>query len=155
MAKPDMGNEAGRQAFPAGPRRTAPLAVAVEARAVVSVLVPEVPRRVADRCMQPASGVPTPEVVAMIAVAQSEMTRLVRPPVVPPRPWWMVLELTGPGPRFKMPAGRVVVHELRPVAQDDAKIERGHHIRVDRAVPVGGCRPRQDGEGAKRRREQK
>ena len=151
LAQPDMGNEAGRQAFPAGPRRTAPLAVAVGARA--AVLVSEVPRRVADRRTQPACGVPTPEVV--VTVAQSEMTRLVRPPVVPPRPWRRVLELTGPGPRFEMLTGRVVVHDLRPVAQDDAKIERGHHIRVDRAVPVGGCRPRQDGEGANRRCEQK
>jgi hypothetical protein len=42
-----------------------------------------------------------------------------------------------------------MLHERRAVLQDDAKIQRGHHIR-DRDGPVGRCRHRQHGEGAKR-----
>jgi hypothetical protein len=45
--------------------------------------------------------------------------------------------------------------ELRAVMQDDAEIERGHHIRMDRGVPVGGCWCRQEGAGAKRGSEEK
>ena len=48
-----------------------------------------------------------------------------------------------------------MMHELRAVMQDDAKIQRGHHIRVDRDGPVGRCRRWQHGDGAKRDGEKK
>jgi hypothetical protein len=113
--------------------------------------------------VQPASGLTVLEMVAMIVVAKPgfprlvmletaamiiigkpEVSRLVMPPLMPPRSGCIVLELGRPRLRSEVAAPRVpMMHELRAVALDDAEIERVHHIRVDRCVPVGGCRRRQ------------
>jgi hypothetical protein len=113
------------------------------------------------RRMHRASRAAILEVVSMIMVPESEMTRLVMPRLVPPwlvpaRRRRIVLEPKRPRLRFEVPAGRLVMmDELRAVTQDDADVERGHQIRVNRAVPMGRRRRRQDGDGAKRGGEQK
>jgi hypothetical protein len=123
---------------------------------VVAVLEPGVPTMVTDRCMRPAFLMGAFEVMATIIIARPEMPRLVVRPVLPPRRRRIVLEPRGPGLRSEVPARRMpMLHELRAVTQDDAEIDRGHHIRVDRGVPVGGRRRRQDGAGAKGGGEQK
>jgi hypothetical protein len=132
---------------------------------VVAALEPGVPTMVAGRGMRPASVlralelmatiivarpevaativVARPEVVAIIIVARTEMPHLTVRPVLPPRPRRIVLEPRGPGLRSEVSARRMsMMPELRAVTQDDAEIERGHHIWVDRGMPVGGCRRR-------------
>jgi hypothetical protein len=118
---------------------------------MAAVLEPLVPAMVADRGMRPAFVMRPFEVVSTMMVARPEMPRLVGRPVMPPRRRRMVLEPGGPGLRSEVPSRRMpMMHELRTVAQDDAEIERGHHIGVSQAVPVGRCRRREDGAGAER-----
>jgi hypothetical protein len=120
------------------------------------VLEPVVPTMMADRRMRPAFVMAAFEVVATMMVAGPEMPRPVVRPVMPPRRRRIMLEPGRPGLRFEVPARRMpMMPELRAVMQDDAEIERGHHIRVDRGVPVGGCWCRQEGAGAKRGSEEK
>lgn len=124
--------------------------------AVAAVLEAVVPTMVAGRCMRPALVMGALEVMPTLMVAGPEMPRLVVRPVMPPRRRGIVLEPGRPGLRSEVPARRMsMIHELRAVMQDDAEIERGHHIPVNRGVPVGGCRRRHDGPGAKRGSEQK
>lgn len=122
---------------------------------------------VAGRRMGPAFAVAAVEAVAIIVarplevmavtiVAEPEMPRVVTRRLMPPWPARMVLEPVRPRLRSKMAARRMpMIHKLRAIVQNDAEVERGHHIRVPRTVPVGGCRRWQDGAGAKRGSEKK
>jgi hypothetical protein len=97
-----------------------------------------------------------PEVMAVVIVAQPEMPRVVLRRLMPPWPARMVLEPGRPRLRLEVPARRMpMMPELRAVMHHDAEIERGHHIRVDRGMPVGGCWRRQEGAGAKRGSDEK
>jgi hypothetical protein len=84
------------------------------------------------------------------------MPRAVLLPLVPAGLRRMVLELGWPRLRSEVAARRVpMMHQRGAVMQDDAEIQRGHHIRAERRVPVGGCRCRQHGNGAERDSEKK
>jgi hypothetical protein len=123
---------------------------------MVAALEPGVPPVAAGRSMRPAFMMEALEVVATIIVARPEMPCLAVRPVLPARRRRIVLEPRGPGLRSEVPAWPMpMMVELRAVTQDDAEIERGHHIRWNRGVPVSGCRRRQDGAGAKGGGEQK
>ena len=122
---------------------------------MVAVLEPVVPTRVAGRSIYPAFVMAVLEVGAMVIVARPGMARAVVPRLVPARARRIVLELGWPRLRSEIPARRMpMMHERRGVMQDDAKIQRGHHIR-NRDGPVGRCRGRQHGDGAKRDGEKK
>jgi hypothetical protein len=102
-------------------------------------------------CVRPAFAMRVLEMVSVTIVAEPEMPRVVVRRLMPPRPARMVLEPERPRLRSQVPARRMpMMHELRAVVQDNAEIQRGHHIRVPRGVPVGGSRRRQDRAGAKR-----
>jgi hypothetical protein len=123
---------------------------------MAAMLEPVVPTMVAARSMRPAFVMGAFEVVATIMVAEPEMPRLAVRPLMPSRRRRIVLEPGRPGLGFEVAARRMpMMRELRAVTQNDAEIDRGHHIRVDRGVPVGGCWRRQDGAGAKRGSEKK
>lgn len=151
FAAPGMENGAGRPVFPAG---ATPLLLAVAARAGAMVPMRELgamPRR-----MQKALVMALLElVVPTIGIMPAVMSGLVMPEVVPARWRRIVLEPERPRLRLEVPVRRVVVmDDLRTVAQDDAKVERGHQIRVNRAVAVSRSRRRQEGSDAERRGEQ-
>jgi hypothetical protein len=123
---------------------------------MAAALEPGVPPVIAGWSMRPAFMMGAFEVVATIIVARPEMPCLAVRPVLPARRRRVVLEPGRPGLRSEVPARRMpMMVELRAVTQDDAEIERGHHIRGNRGVPVSGCRRRQDGAGAKGGGEQK
>ena len=122
---------------------------------------------VAGWCVGPAFAVAVVEAVAIIVarplemvavtiVAEPEMPRVMTWRLKPPWPARMVLEPVRPRLGAKVAARRMpMIHKLRAIVQDDAEIERGHHIRVPRGVPVGGYWRWQDGAGAKRSSEKK
>jgi hypothetical protein len=159
---------AGKRARPASTRSSLS---AVGIGAVAAVLEPVVPTGVAHRSVPPAFVMVALEVGAMTIVARPEMpcvvaarllparpvpARLVPARSVPARPRRIVLEPLRPGLWFEVPARRVsMMHERRAIMQEDAEVQRGHHIRVRGGVPVGGCRRRQHGDGAKRDGEKK
>ena len=179
--EPSKGNEAGRRKLPGRAQRTSSLPAAMiavlepavptivadrsispafamgvlEAVTMIIVAEPEMPRAVVRRLMPPPRRILL-EAVTMIIVAEPEMPRVVVRRLMPPRPRRMVLEPGWPRLRSEVAAWPMpVMHDLGAVMQVDAEIERGHHIRVDRGVPVGGCLGRQHGDGAKRDGEKK